>query len=96
MLRAPVSCEGFRCKTQKIKIMTKDSIKLANDAASIVTCAFSDHMSGNLDYNAFKTALYNNFPQQVANHIEYIVGKALEKAGTSKESHIAKWNAVEE
>ena len=49
------------------------NIKLANDAASIVAVTLQDYMNGELNWEPFTKALYQNFPKEVAVHVEAIV-----------------------
>lgn len=51
--------------------------KLTNDAASMVACTLSDYMTGNFNLDAFQKATRQNFPYEVALHIENVVYKAI-------------------
>lgn len=51
--------------------------KLANDAASIVACTLQDYMNGELKWEPFMKALWQNFPEEVARHIEQIVSQII-------------------
>lgn len=53
------------------------NIKLANDTASIVACTLQDYMNGELNWEPFTKALYQNFPREVAVHVETIVSKIV-------------------
>ena len=54
------------------------NIKLANDAASIVACTLQDYMNGELKWEPFTKALYQNFPEEVATHVEKIVSQVIQ------------------
>ena len=54
------------------------NIKLANDTASIVACTLNDYMNGELNYESFIKALYQNFPKEVSEHVETIVSQIIQ------------------
>ena len=54
-----------------------DSIKLACDAASITACVLADYMNDSFDYEKFTKTLKQNFPKEVAEHIELIVCQVI-------------------
>ena len=54
-----------------------DGIKLANDTASIVAVTLEDYMNGELNMDAFLKALYQNFPKDVAVHVETIISRIV-------------------
>ena len=51
--------------------------KLANNVASMVACTLSDYMIGQLNLDAFQKATRQNFPKEIADHIEEVVYKAI-------------------
>ena len=50
-----------------------DKIKLANDTASIVAVTLQDYMNGELKWEPFVKALYQNFQKEVAEHVEKLI-----------------------
>lgn len=54
------------------------NVKLANDAASIVACTLQDYMDGNLRWEPFTKALWQNFPKEVAEHVEKLVFQIIQ------------------
>ena len=64
-----------------------DEIKLANDTANIVACTLQDYMNGKLSWEPFTKALHQNFPKEIAVHVETIIFQIVQyqemkKAGT--------------
>ena len=76
--------------SQYKQLKHKPMKKLANDAASMVACALSDYMMNQLDLNAFQKATRQNFPKDIANHIEEVVYRAI----FAKENHVEKEKIV--
>ena len=58
--------------------MEKNNIKLANDTASIVACTLQDYMNDELKWEPFIKALYQNFPKEVAEHVETTITQIIQ------------------
>jgi hypothetical protein len=54
------------------------TIKLANDAASIVAVTLQDYINNELKWDPFIKALYQNFPKEVAEHVETTVSQIIQ------------------
>ena len=61
-----------------------EKIKLANDAASIVACTLQDYMNGELKWEPFTKALHQNFPKEVAEHVEKLVSQVIQYQETKE------------
>lgn len=61
-----------------------DKIKLANDTASIVAVTLQDYMNGELKWEPFIKALYQNFPKEVAEHVETTVSRIIQYQETKE------------
>lgn len=55
-----------------------DKIKLANDTASIVAVTLQDYMNDELKWEPFIKALYQNFPREIAEHVEKTVSQIIQ------------------
>lgn len=85
MCKCLVVLESIACESsalifnlKPIKTNNMDNIKLVNDAVSITAVTLQDYMNGELNMDTFTKALYQNFPKEVAEHVEAVVSKIVQ------------------
>ena len=55
-----------------------ENIKLANDTASIIAVTLQDYMNDELKWEPFIKTLYQNFPREIAEHVEITVSQIIQ------------------